>query len=254
MIVLSFSFFVTAILYASVGFGGGSTYNALLVLADIDYRILPVIALMCNVIVVSGGAYRFARAGHVDFQRIAPWIVTSVPAALLGGALNLSETLFVGLLGFSLLVAGLRMLWPERKAGAPPQAIINQHRFLPLLLGAGLGLLAGLVGIGGGIFLAPVLHLLRWDNAKAIAGTCSVFILVNSLSGLVGQAIKLDHAGFLSGVGAYWMLFPAVLIGGQIGSHLGAAVLNPKIIRWMTAGLIFYVSLRLIWRWLGVII
>ena len=110
MLFLPLSFFVTAILYAAVGFGGGSTYNALLVLAGTDYRTLPIIALLCNLIVVSGGAYCFYRAGHVDIKRVIPWIVTSVPAALLGGYLNISESFFTGLLGFSLLAAGLRMV------------------------------------------------------------------------------------------------------------------------------------------------
>ncbi len=254
MMFLSLSFFVTALLYAAVGFGGGSTYNALLVLAEVDYRILPSIALICNLIVVSGGTYRFARAGHVDFKRIFPWIVSSVPAAFLGGYLNISETIFVGLLGASLLLAGVRMIYPEKKNLNLPLSAINKNRVFPLLIGAVLGVLAGLVGIGGGIFLAPVLYLLRWGDAKKIAATCSVFILVNSLSGLIGQAIKLSHSHLLSGIGEYAPLFLAVLIGGQIGSYIGAVKLNSKITRLITALLIFYVSVRLIWRWWGMVI
>lgn len=254
MIALPLSFFVTAILYAAVGFGGGSTYSALLVLAEIDYRILPSIALLCNLIVVSGGTYRFYCAGYVDFKRIAPWVITSVPAAWLGGYLDISETMFAGLLGFSLLVAGMRMLWLKNTGQDLSKTTINQYRILPSLLGAGLGILAGLVGIGGGIFLAPVLHLLRWDNAKKIAATCSVFILVNSLAGLVGQMMKFSDMERLGDISVYWMVFPAVLIGGQIGSTMGAKHLNPKTLSLMTAMLILYVSLRLIWRWWGMVI
>lgn len=254
MMLLALSFFVTAILYAAVGFGGGSTYTALLVLVETDYRILPSIALLCNLIVVSGGTYRFARAGYIDMHRIAPWIVTSVPAAWLGGMINISETIFISLLGFSLFAAGARMLWPENAMSTAPQLAINRHRFLPPVIGAGLGLLAGLVGIGGGIFLAPVLHLLRWGNAKKIAGTCGVFILVNSMSGLIGQMMKLDTLEMLGNIPAYWLLFPAVLIGGQIGSHMGASVLNPQIIRLMTAILILYVAGRMLLRWWGLIV
>ena len=248
MIALPLSFFITAMLYAAVGFGGGSTYSALLVLAEIDYHILPSIALICNLIVVSGGTYRFYCAGHVDFKRITPWLLTSVPAAWLGGILNVPETLFIGLLGISLLAAGLRMLWTGREKH---KISIHQYRFLPFLIGAVLGFLAGIVGIGGGIFLAPILYFLRWDNAKEIAATCSVFILVNSLSGLTGQFMKLNDVERLSDISAYWMLFLAVLIGGQIGSILGAKHLNSKIIRFITAVLILYVSMRLIWRWWG---
>ena len=250
--ILALSFFVTALLYAAIGFGGGSTYNALLVLAETDYRILPSIALICNLIVVSGGAYRFARAGHVDLKRIMPWIVTSVPAAWLGGYLKISEALFVGLLGFSLLAAGLRMLWPERNGRDVSKSATNRVWFLPPVIGAALGVPAGLVGIGGGIFLAPVLYFLRWDNPRKIAATCSVFILVNSLAGLAGQMMKLNGIDMLGHISIYWMVFPAVLIGGQIGSYMGAKRLNPNTLRFLTALLILYVAVRLIWRWWGI--
>ena len=168
--MLAFSFFITAILYAAVGFGGGSTYNALLVLVDIDYRILPSIALFCNIIVVSGGTDQFSRAGHVDLKRIMPWIITSIPAAWIGGYLNISEILFIGLLGFSLLAASIRMFWIKGDEHIPSPPFINRYNVLQPLIGVGLGFLAGLVSIGGGIFLAPVLHLLRWDNTRKIAG------------------------------------------------------------------------------------
>lgn len=249
MLALSFSFFVTAILYASVGFGGGSTYNALLVLAEVDYRILPSIALLCNLIVVSGGVWRFFRAGYVDLRRMVPWIITSVPAAWIGGSLNISEELFVGLLGFSLLAAAVRMLWPKKREQSAVKSIINQYRFLAPVIGIVLGLLAGLVGIGGGIFLAPILYLMRWDSEKKIAATCSVFILVNSVAGLIGQVMKLSDMEQLGSISMYWLLFPAVLVGGQIGSTMGAKYLNPKILSLMTASLILYVSARLLWRW-----
>lgn len=249
MLALPVSFFVTAVFYASVGFGGGSTYNALLVLAEVDYRILPSITLLCNLIVVSGGVWRFSRAGYVDVRRIVPWVITSVPAALIGGSLHISEELFVGLLGFSLLAAAVRMLWPKKNKQNSAHAIINQYRLLPPVIGIVLGLLAGLVGIGGGIFLAPILYLMRWDSEKKIAATCSVFILVNSASGLIGQVMKLNDMEQLGDISVYWLLFPAVLIGGQIGSTMGAKHLNPKVLSVMTALLISYVSLRLLWRW-----
>lgn len=248
MMFLSAPFFITAILYAAVGFGGGSTYNALLVLADVDYKLIPVIALICNLIVVSGGVYYFYRSGHVDFKRIIPWMVTSVPAAWLGGHLNISETLFIGLLGFSLLLAGIRMVLSGKKI---TKIKFEQYKFIPFIFGGVLGAFAGLVGIGGGIFLAPILYLLRWDSSKKIAATCSVFILVNSLSGLIGQGMKLSDTAIVSDITAYWLLFPAVFVGGQIGSHMGLKILDPRVVRLMTAALILYVSLRLILRWLA---
>jgi uncharacterized membrane protein YfcA len=248
MFLLAILFFITALLYATVGFGGGSTYNALLVLNGVDYRILPAIALLCNIIVVTGGVIRFGAAGHISLSRIAPWIATSIPAAWIGGRFPVSEKVFIGLLGLSLAFAGLRMLFEKEKsvrAGKPRNPV-----WLAAGGGAGLGLLSGIVGIGGGIFLAPILHMIRWGEAKAIAGACSLFILVNSISGLAGQLAKLGDMQLLGALGAYWTLFPAVLIGGQIGSWLGSGKLPEIWVRRLTAALILYVAARLLVRWL----
>ncbi len=111
------AFLVTAMLYAAVGFGGGSTYSALLALAGTDYRIMPVLALICNLIVVSGGTYRFFRSGNLDLRRVAPWVVASVPAAWLGGKIEISENIFIGVLGLSLLLAGLQLLFRFSERG-----------------------------------------------------------------------------------------------------------------------------------------
>lgn len=251
MPVLAAFFALTALLYAAVGFGGGSTYNALLVVHGTDYRILPAIALICNVIVVAGGAWRFWRGGHLHWARLWPWFALSIPAAWLGGSLVVSETLFIGLLGGALLVAGLQLAF-ERKGVVER----DEGRAVPLpasfAIGGGIGFLSGIVGIGGGIFLAPVLYLLRWGGPREIAGTASVFILVNSLAGLVGQFTKLGDLGATGAIWDYWMLFPAVLLGGQIGSRLGAAKIPPLLVKRLTALLILYVALRLLWRWTGV--
>ncbi len=250
-VVLIFLFFVTAALYAAVGFGGGSTYNALLVLSGADYRILPAVALSCNIIVVTGGAFAFARAGNLKWRRIAPFLITSIPAAWAGGRIPVSETLFIGALGFSLLAAGLHLALDRNRdldaeIKAPPAA-------LAWAVGGGIGFLSGLVGIGGGIFLAPVLYLIRWGKPKEIAGACSLFILVNSLSGLTGQLMKLGDMQALSMMRDYWMVFPAVLIGGQIGSRLANVGLSSLTIKRLTAILILYVSARLLLRWYGMV-
>ncbi len=252
MLLLFLSFFITAILYASVGFGGGSTYNALLILAETNYLILPSIALICNIIVVSGGTYSFAKQGYMNITRIAPWVISSVPAAFFGGSINVSETIFIGLLGFTLLIAGVRMLFTNKKSylleNIKIPTLLSTY-ILPVILGAILGLLAGIVGIGGGIFLAPLLYFLGWGKAKEIAATCSVFILFNSIAGLAGQSIKLNDANILIQITEYWRLFIAVLIGGQIGSWLGSKKLNPKTISNLTATLILYVAIKLIVKW-----
>ena len=247
--ILAALFCITALLYASVGFGGGSTYNALLVLNGTDYRVLPSLALICNIIVVAGSCWRFHRGGLLPWRGMAPFLVTSIPAAFIGGRLVVSETLFVGLLGFALLIAGIRLAFqPNTEIGAPVPASGMQP--IPYLVGAGIGLLSGMVGIGGGIFLAPVLYFLRWDTPRRIAAACSLFILVNSLSGLTGQILKLHDLDIVSALTPYWALFPAVLIGGQIGSWLASARLEPGLIKRATAILILYVAVRLIYRWL----
>jgi uncharacterized membrane protein YfcA len=248
MPALAAFFFLTALLYAAVGFGGGSTYNALLVLAGSDYRAVPVIALACNIIVVSVGSWRFASAGHVDLRRIWPLFAFSIPFAWLGGRLVVAEIVFVGLLAVSLLAAGLLMLWqPAGQEEAPPR---STARWVEPVAGGALGFLAGIVGIGGGIFLAPLLYLLRWGTPRAIAGTCAVFILVNSIAGLAGQLTK--SAGATGAIlGDYWPLFPAVLVGGAIGSTLGSSRLDPKYVRILTALLILYVAVRLAIRFYG---
>jgi uncharacterized membrane protein YfcA len=246
--LLALAFFATALLYSAAGFGGGSTYTALLVLGGTDYRAVPILSLLCNVAVVSLGTWRFARAGHVEWRRLWPLCVTSVPAAWIGGRLMIGETLFVGLLGTTLLAAGLVMLWqPAWQREGPP---IAAGPAVQAGAGAALGLLAGVVGIGGGIFLAPLLYLLRWGPPKRIAAACAVFILVNSLAGLAGQASKgLAAAG--SVIGDYWMLFPAVALGGLLGSNLGSGRLDPTWVRVLTSLLVLYVAARLLMRLAG---
>jgi uncharacterized membrane protein YfcA len=242
-------FFLTALLYGAAGFGGGSTYNALLVLAGTDYRAVPVVALACNILVVTAGSWRFARAGHVDWRRIWPLFVLSIPFAWLGGRLVVAEMVFVGLLAASLLVAGLLMLWQPLWEKEAPAGI--RSRWLEPVAGGALGFLAGVVGIGGGIFLAPLLYMLRWGLPKAIAGTSAVFILANSLSGLAGQLAKGSGGAGAEALATYWPLFPAVLAGGLIGSTLGSGRLDPKYVRILTAFLILYVAVRLAIRFYG---
>jgi len=245
VIALATLFLAAALIYSAAGFGGGSTYTAFLVLAAVDYRAVPIVSLACNIIVVSVGTWRFARSGHLDWRRAWPLFATSVPAAWLGGRLMIGETLFVGLLGTSLLIAGLLMLW--QPAAQPAPRPVAGGRWVEPVAGAGLGLAAGVVGIGGGIFLAPLLYLLRWDAPKRIAATCAAFILVNSLAGLAGQASKgLGTAGAV--IGEHALLFPAVAVGGMIGASIGSDRLDPKWVRILTALLILTVAVRLLLR------
>lgn len=245
-------FFVVAAIYAAVGFGGGSTYNALLVLSGTDYRILPAIALACNIVVVLGGVWWFSREKLLDVKALLPFLFASIPAAWLGGRLPVSETVFIGLLGGALLISGVRLLlqrdfvFDTKDKRAIPS-------WLAGLTGGGIGLLSGLVGIGGGIFLAPVLYSLRWNTPRKIAAACSLFILVNSISGLSGQIMKLSGDEMLSLVIPYWPLLPAVFLGGHIGSWMASKRFEPIVLKWLTAGLILYVAMRLLFRWVALL-
>ena len=242
MIGLAAAFFLTALLYASVGFGGGSTYNALLALAGTDYRLLPLIALSCNIVVVAGSTVRFARAGVVPWKGAALLTAIAAPAAFIGGLVPIAEGAFLGLLGTSLLLTALTMMIPLGQSGEAPS---RMARYVPLAA-APLGLLAGITGIGGGIFLAPLLHLTRWRDARAIAATAALFILVNSIFGLAGQILKGGEGRFLAAVDFGLPLLVAVAIGGQIGSLLAVKVMPLHLIRIGTAVLTGWVGLRLL--------
>lgn len=236
------AFFVTALLYASVGFGGGSTYNALLSLAGFDFRLLPIVSLCCNVIVVTGGTIRFARAGVVPWRRALLLSLVAAPLAFLGGLTPIREETFLFLLGLSLVGAGLALFIPRATdAEAEPAAAA---RFMPLLA-APLGYLAGLVGIGGGIFLAPLLHLARWASARQIAATASLFILINSLTGLAGQLAKNGVERISDALTPTLPLLIAVVLGGQLGSLLALRWLPERVIRWLTAALTIWAGSRL---------
>lgn len=238
VLILAASFFVVALVYSSVGFGGGSSYLALMAVMGVAPDIMRPSALLCNIVVVVGGAYIFGKAGHLDFRKSWPFIVASVPFAFLGGYWKLSNQNFFLLLGSTLMLASVA-LWIQPNGG--DRKLSNN---LPLNIGlsSGVGFLSGLVSIGGGIFLSPILHLIKWDTARKISALASVFILANSISGLAGQ--------FLREATIDWMfilpLLAAVLIGGQIGSRLGANKFNPLYIRRITAALILVAGVNIL--------
>jgi uncharacterized membrane protein YfcA len=227
-------FLVIAAVYASVGFGGGSSYLAIMTLYQFPFSEMKLTALACNIIVVTGGTIIFARSGQVPWRKAIPLLVASVPLAFLGARMKLSQNTFFIILGCSLIAAAILLWLKTRKAtDFEPQPMSDS---VGLVIGASIGLLSGMVGIGGGIFLAPLLHLLRWDTPKKIAATASLFILVNSVSGIAGQLTALQTEVNYTRIA---LLCGAVLIGGQVGSRLGAAKFNMLIIRRITAILVF---------------
>ena len=239
--LLACLFFLVALVYSSVGFGGGSSYLALLHWQGVAPPVLPVIGLSCNLVVSAQGFAQFARAGHFPWRRSVPFLALSVPAAYLGGLFTVQESTFLYLLAASLSAAGVMLLVPapdaDRPADTPRQRIIG--RAGPLL-GAGLGFLSGIVGIGGGIFLAPILHLCRWAPAKEVAALAAGFIVVNSAAGLAGQMQK--HAWSTEALAQFWPLPLAVLAGGLLGARCGSSILPATRIRQITGAVILLVA------------
>ncbi len=234
-IILSSCFFVIALIYSSVGFGGGSSYLALL--AQPAFMLLPEeirpIALCCNIIVVTGGSIIFYKEDKIVWREMWPFLVFSVPMAYVGGFWKLGQQAFFVILGITLMIAAL-FLWIQPENINRPKGKTNSL-LLNVSLGGGVGFLSGLVSIGGGIFLSPVLHLMRWSEPKKISALASLFILVNSISGLAGQFMRgLPPVRPLLIV----PLLVAVFAGGQIGSRLGARTFNPVYIKRITALLI----------------
>jgi uncharacterized membrane protein YfcA len=247
MLYTALAFVVVAFLYAAVGFGGGSSYTAILIASGLSWQLVPPVSLLCNIIVVTGGVYHFARAGHLDVKFAAPLIAASVPAAFLAGTVSLDEPTFLLVLAVALLVSGALMLfdrqWHQEEQTRPELGTIAL-----LALGMSLGALAGITGIGGGIYLAPVLHFFRLAEAKTVAATASLFILVNSVAGLGGQLTKLGtDAQILLDTG-YLVLPVAVLLGGQLGSRIGATLLPAAPIRRLTGLVVLIVAIRLLWQ------
>ena len=232
-------------LYASVGFGGGSTYNALLIIAEYDFRLIPIIALSCNVAVVLGNCLRYQKNDLIPWRFSIPLIAISVPASFFGGSIHISEIIFMVLLGLALISSGIFMLLKPNKYG-PNQKKRKYQNYLNMAISLLLGFLAGIIGIGGGIFFAPILHLQNILPSKGISAFSSVFILVNSLAGILGQLYKNKGAMINFAFNEYSLLIIAVILGGQIGNYFGVRIFSDAIVRRLTSVLVIYVGIRLI--------
>ena len=245
MIILPIFFFITAILYSSVGFGGGSTYLALLLIWDTPYYIFPVIALFCNIIVVTGNSVNYIRAGNHNLKLLLPFLIGSIPFAYIGGTLIINKEIFAILLFLVLSVAGSLLLM-NNKAYENKDIIVKKlNIFISVIIGSLLGLISGIVGIGGGIFLSPILFLLKADKPKNIITTASLFILVNSISGIFGQFTK-DN--IINEFVIYWPLFLSVFIGGLIGNYLNLKIFSNRVLALITSFLVIFVAARMAFK------
>lgn len=247
MIWLALLFALTALLYASVGFAGGSTYTALLILHGADIRLVPILSLICNIAVSTGSVWHFARKGLYRDTGIGPILLTSAPAAFLGGLTPVSEPALIALLGSLLMLAGLKLGHDVLiRPGGPAAVAASRPQSVALIFGGAVGYVSGIVGIGGGIFLAPLLHLMRWATARQIAAIASAYIAINSVAALAGKALSLQMPPALDVAADYWPLLVAVLIGGFVGRRMASGWLSERLVKGLTAALIIFVASRLL--------
>ena len=188
--LLCLGFFVVATLYSSVGFGGGSSYLALLTLVLASFFSIRSIALVCNLVVVSGSTYLYFKKGHAKINDFIPFVLTSIPMAFIGASFRLKENVFFIILGCALILSAVFLAWQTYSNDGGSNESKSHPKYVSYFLGGGIGLLSGLVGIGGGIFLAPILNHMKWASSLKIAALASFFILVNSLSGLGGLIVS----------------------------------------------------------------
>jgi uncharacterized membrane protein YfcA len=241
LVVLTIIFFIIATLYSSIGFGGGSGYLAFLTLFLSNFFEIRSIALVCNLVVVTGSCYLYYKKGHLNFNKFLPFIITSIPMAFIGAIFRLEEPLFFTILGAALIISAVLLAWQTLSKHRTGNQQKKYPAYITYLIGGTVGFLSGMVGIGGGIFLAPVLNHMKWDKSIKIAALASFFILVNSISGITGListgTFEISGPEILS-------LVVAVFLGGQVGIRLSIKKLTGTGIKLMTALLVFIAGIR----------
>ncbi len=229
--------FLAALLYSSVGHGGASGYLAAMALVGLDAATMKPTALVLNILVASIATVQFRRAGSFSWPLFWPFALVSAPCAFLGGRIP-PAVFYEPVVGGVLLFAAWRML---QSASSTPGPVREIPRVLALFLGAGIGLLSGLTGVGGGIFLSPLLLMLRWAEPRQTAGVSAAFILVNSIAGLLGH---LSNLARLPEALPWWAL--AAVIGGAIGSTHGSRKLGGSTLRRLLAAVLVIAGAKLL--------
>jgi uncharacterized protein len=216
--LLSLLVFVIATLYASAGFGGASGYLTAMSFFAIPVNVMASTALVLNILVSSISFTNYTRAGHLKLKLLLPFLLTSVPAAFIGGYVRISEQTYMTLLYLMLTYLAVRMVFFRTRNESPEWAPRPLPLWAALLSGGVIGLLSGMLGIGGGIFLSPLIVLVQWGNSKQAAASAGGFIAINSVSGLIGRIVS---GTLVFGQFGFWLL-PAGLLGALIGSRIGA--------------------------------
>lgn len=231
---------VVAFLYSSVGHAGASGYIASLTLLGFASDAIKPTALVLNILVASIGTYQFVRAGHFSWSLFWPFAVLAMPAAFLGGYVKLPADVFKTLVGVVLLLSALRLLVRQ----GDPAETRDPPRWLAIMLGGIIGLLSGLTGTGGGIFLTPLLMFAGWARTKQAGATSVVFILLNSTAGIVGHA-----AGGHSVPNVAWLLAVAAVVGGTLGSYLGSRKFPVRTVQVLLAVVLVIAGTKLVMLW-----
>ena len=224
-------------------------YTVLLTLTETPYQLIPVIALICNIVVVSGYCIQYIRYHSFSFIKTIPFILFSVPAAYLGGQLIIQQGTLYVLLGISLLCAGGILVYQGFiKTRVPFYTAVKRptRLMVSIGLGAAIGYLSGMVGIGGGIFLSPILHMLSDVSERDIASISSVYILVNSVSGLTGQLVKLNGLTLTTHINDYIPLITIVILGSIIGNKMSFRYFNRRYIKVITGLIITVAGARIV--------
>ena len=233
---------VAAFGYASVGHGGASAYLAAMALAGIAPQEMRPVVLLLNILVSSLATWKFWRAGHFRWRLFWPFAAVSIPLAYVGGAITLPGQAYKVLVGVVLLYAAWQ-LWHSVRAGEEMRELREPPLGWAMLIGAAMGLLAGLTGVGGGIFLSPLLLLLGWAGTKQTSAVAAPFILVNSIAGLA--AIVLAKSASLPSY--VWILAPAVIIGGWLGAEYGSRRFANPVVRRVLAVVLALAGAKMIW-------
>ena len=240
-ILIIVAIFAVAIMYSSVGHGGASGYLAMMAFLGVLPEVTRPTALVLNLFVASIGTYQFWRAGFFSWRIFWPFAAASIPMAFVGGMIHLPTQIYKIVLGVVLALAALRLAWKLATSGE----IKHPPLWAALLIGGLIGLLSGLVGVGGGIFLTPVLLLANWSETKTAAGVSAAFILVNSIAGILGNTTANVNA--LSSLSnSVWLWIAAAVAGGLIGSTLGAKRFNSLTLRRVLAVVLLFAAVELI--------
>ncbi len=228
---------IIAFMYASVGHGGASGYLALMALFAFSTEAMKPTALLLNIFVAGISFWFFKKNDHFSWKLFYPFAITSIPAAFIGGSLSINPTLYKQILGLFLIIAILRML---DLLGKGPIQLRESHLGLSLAIGFAIGLFSGMIGIGGGIILSPVIILLGWGTMKQAAAVSALFIFVNSISGMTGFLVKGGNFPQEA-----FFLVPAVLIGGSLGAMYGSQRFNSNVLRYLLSTVLAVASLKL---------